>query len=118
MSQLNKYSGACHCGKVRFEVDTDLSDPVRCNCSFCVKRGALLQRVLAPAFSLQGGEDELTRYGERSFSDHYFCKHCGVHVFTRLVRKGEQNVVVNLACLDGLDISSIEPRVFDGANLL
>ncbi|MGI9200222.1 MAG: GFA family protein [Woeseiaceae bacterium] len=115
---MKKYDGACHCKKVQFEVETDLSDPVHCNCSFCVRRGALLQRVPADDFSLLKGEDSLTRYGERSFSDHFFCNHCGVHVFTRLVRKGEQNVVVNLACLDGLDTSTIEPRIFDGANLL
>ena len=70
---MSRYSGTCHCKAVKFEVETDLSDPVRCNCSFCMKRGALLQRVPVDDFSLLSGESGLTRYGERSFSDHFFC---------------------------------------------
>ena len=110
--------GACHCGAVRFEVDSDLADPVECNCSFCVKRGALLQKVPSPRFRLVAGESTLSRYGKREFSDHFFCKTCGIHCFTRSTRNNEDAVVVNLACLDGVDLDALEPRVFDGATVL
>ena len=115
---MNKFSGSCHCQKVQFEVETDLSGPVRCNCTFCVKRGAILQRVSGEAFTLLTGEDDLTQYGSRSFSDHFFCKHCGVFPFTRSTRRGYDEVVVNLTCLQGVDTASMQPRLFDGANLL
>jgi len=77
-----------------------------------------LQKVPAEQFELSAGAENLSQYGARSFSDHYFCKHCGVHTFTKSSRNGEDAVVINLACLQDLDLSSLTPRVFDGANLL
>ena len=115
---MKTHVGSCHCGAIQFRVDTDLTDPVRCNCSFCERRGALLQKIPAEQFELISGEESLSQYGARSFSDHFFCKRCGVHAFTRSSRNSEDAVVINLACLQGLDLGSLNPRVFDGANLL
>ena len=115
---MKTHVGSCHCEAIQFRVATNLDDPARCNCSFCVKRGALLQKVAVERFELTAGAESLSQYGARSFSDHFFCKHCGVHTFTKSSRNGEDAVVINLACLQGLDLSSFEPRVFDGANLL
>ncbi len=115
---MNKYAGSCHCGSVEFSFESDLDDPVWCNCSFCVRRGAVLQRVPDNQFELLKGDDCLSRYGERSFSDHYFCKICGIHAFTRSSRTDKQTVVVSLRCVDDINVDAIEPRVFDGATLL
>ena len=115
---MKTHDGACHCGAVRFRVEADLADPVVCNCSFCVKRGALLQKVQSRQFSLIAGESTLSQYGSREFSDHFFCKECGIHCFTRSTRNNEDAVVVNLACLAGVDLEALTPRVFDGARLL
>ena len=35
------YTGGCHCGRVRYEVTTDLATVMECNCSHCSKRGML-----------------------------------------------------------------------------
>jgi hypothetical protein len=35
------YAGGCHCGRVRYEVTTELTNVIACNCSICTKRGAL-----------------------------------------------------------------------------
>jgi hypothetical protein len=110
--------GNCHFGKIEFQVETDLSDPVRCNCSFCECRGTLLQKVEAGQFALISGDNVLSSYGSRDFSDHLFCKNCGVHVFTRSTRNDEFAVIVNIACLRGVNLQTIRPRVFDGARLL
>ena len=115
---MNTYSGSCHCGKVCFSVADSLSDPVICNCTFCRKRGAILKKVAASAFELGSGEDCLSFYGNRDFSDHYFCNRCGIHVFTRSSRNGEDAVVVNLGCIEGIDRAELKPRLFDGATLL
>ena len=115
---MSNYEGACHCGSVQFQVESDLDDPVRCNCSFCVRRGALLQKVPADRFVLASGSENLTRYGSRSFSDHFFCRQCGIHTFTRSSRNGENSVVVNVGCLRGVEVDSFTPRLFDGEKLM
>jgi len=110
--------GNCHCGTVEFAVVTDLDEPFQCNCSFCIRRGGVLQKVATGDFQVLTGEGELTRYGARSFSDHFFCSTCGIHLFTRISRANEEAVAVNLACVDGIDLKSLTPRLFDGAKLL
>ena len=110
--------GNCHCGKIEFQVETDLSDPVRCNCSFCACRGTLLQKVEAGQFTLISGDKDLSNYGSRDFSDHFFCTTCGVHAFTRSTRNDESTVIISIACLHDVDLKTIEPRQFDGARLL
>jgi hypothetical protein len=112
------HTGNCHCGKIEFQVETNLSDPVRCNCSFCECRGTLLQKVDAGQFALISGGKDLSIYGSREFSDHFFCATCGVHVFTRSTRNDKSAVIVNIACLGGVNLQAIQPRVFDGARLL
>lgn len=114
---MKTYIGSCHCGSVQFQVDTDLADPVRCNCSFCIRRGDRLQKVPADQFNLIRGDEILSRYGARDFSYHFFCKDCGIHTFTKSTRNSEYAVVVSLACLNGVDLDTIIPRIFDGARL-
>lgn len=72
----------------------------------------------AENFVLVNGRDLLREYGNRSFSRHFFCSRCGVHAFTRSTRKGEDAVIVNIACIEGVDPMDYSPRLFDGAALL
>jgi hypothetical protein len=44
---------------------------------------------------------------------HYFCKHCGIHPFTR-PRLDPSLWVVNVRCLDEVDLASLAIRLFDG----
>jgi len=115
---MNSYSGHCHCGTVTFEVETDFENLFRCNCSFCVRRGAVMVKVPATRFRLVKGEESLGRYGNRDFSKHFFCGTCGINCFTRISRGTEASVAVNFGCLDGVDRELPEPALFDGANLL
>ena len=45
MSEKKTYAGGCHCGKVRYEVTTELTKVMSCNCSICSKKGHLLTFV-------------------------------------------------------------------------
>src|SRR5437867_9074928 len=36
------YTGSCHCGRIRFEVTTNLSRASECNCSICRKRATCI----------------------------------------------------------------------------
>lgn len=110
------YQGGCHCGKVRFQVDVDLSSPITCNCSYCSKRGSILAFAPAENFSLEKGTDDLTEY--RFYSKtiaHLFCASCGMESFARAAKPdGTKMVAVNLRCLDGVDLDTLTPHLFDG----
>ena len=38
MTETKTYSGGCHCGRVRYKAEVDLSRVMSCNCSICRKR--------------------------------------------------------------------------------
>lgn len=59
------YSGSCHCGAIRFEIDTEITDLYTCDCSLCSKKNALMTSVHESRFKLVAGEDKLTLYQER-----------------------------------------------------
>jgi len=44
---------------VRYEVTADLSQVVACNCSICMKRGALWTFAAPEKFALRAGADDL-----------------------------------------------------------
>ena len=62
------YAGSCHCGRVRFEVTTDLSRASECNCSICSKKGYLHHMVPPKRFRLVAGADELETYQFGTFT--------------------------------------------------
>ena len=39
ISEMKTYQGSCHCGRVRFEVRTELTRVSECNCSICRRKG-------------------------------------------------------------------------------
>jgi hypothetical protein len=117
-SQTKQHAGGCHCGAVRFAVDLDLGTPLsRCNCTFCVKRGASGAIVKPSAFRLLTGQDALGDYARDPNSNHFlFCKRCGIHVFGRgdLPELGGAFVSVNTNCLDDIDPATLKAIHWDG----
>ena len=110
--------GGCHCGKVRFEIETDPSYVSECNCSICRKKGILHHRVSKENFRLLSGESELEEYRfNTGTARHYFCRSCGIHPFTH-PRTAPEDYTVNFRCLDDFDLDSptLERRRFDGQN--
>src|SRR5205823_2202539 len=84
MKDAKKYTGGCHCGKVRYEVTTDLTRVLDCNCSHCSKKGLLLNFVTADQFTLLSGEESLSDYQfNKKVIHHLFCRACGVESFAR-----------------------------------
>ena len=115
MSETNTYSGACHCGKVRFEVTAEITRASACNCSICSRIGWLMVSVPAAQFKLQSGADAQTDYqfGKKTMH-HLFCSSCGVHAFGKYSADGQEKFIVNLRCLDGIDVEALEVAKFDG----
>lgn len=115
---MQKYHGSCHCGAVRFEVETDLTAVTQCTCTICTKKGALLHRVPEERFKLLDGEEALVLYRfNTKVAKHYFCRHCGIHPFHR-PRAAPELYNVNVRCLDDYDLEAEQPerRKFDGKN--
>jgi hypothetical protein len=117
--ELAKYYGGCHCGRVRYEVETTLESVMSCNCSICQKRGAILTFVPAPQFTLLSGEDDLTDYQfNKKIVHHLFCSRCGVGSFARGTGPdGSAMIAVNVRCLDDVDLAALSPMSFDGKSL-
>ena len=115
---MSKYPGSCHCGAVRFEIESDLPDPARCNCSICVRRGVVMVYVEPDDFTLVQGGDVLVHYRFRSDAlvAHSFCKTCGVFPFYLSTWQGVRKYVVNVGCLEGVDPYALSSRIGDGAS--
>ena len=112
--------GGCHCGAVRFEADIDLENLATCNCSVCGKTGSIMAFLPSAKLKQTKGEDALTDYqfGRKSVH-HLFCKHCGIRAFTHGKGKdGEDWAVVNVRCIDGVDVHELKiTKQYDGKSL-
>jgi hypothetical protein len=111
---IQTYQGGCHCGRIRFEIMTDLSRATECNCSVCSKKGYLHHLVLSERFRLISGAEDLETYqfGTR-VARHLFCRHCGVASFYR-PRADPSKYMINMRCVEGVDFARLEVEKFDG----
>ena len=101
MSEPVVRNGGCHCGKVRFEVETTARPPLQeCTCSICRMTGFVHLIVPASRFRLLRGADDLTEYRfNTGVARHLFCRHCGVKSFY-VPRSHPHGYSVNARCLD------------------
>jgi hypothetical protein len=116
MPDAKTYQGGCHCGKVRYQVTTDLARVISCNCSICSKKAHLLTFVGTDAFQLLQGEDNLTDYQFNTKNIHHvFCRTCGIQSFARGTnREGMAMFSVNVRCLDDVDPATVAVTAVDG----
>ncbi|WP_226779283.1 GFA family protein [Oceaniglobus trochenteri] len=110
---------ACHCGAVVLEVT--LSDGMntlrRCDCSFCVMRGAAAVTAHRDNVAIVQGAENLQCYqfGTKT-ARHHFCKTCGIYTHHNR-RSNPQEVGINAACLDGIHLPDHDPIAWvDGRN--
>lgn len=116
---MERKTGSCHCGRVKFEVDMDLKEAITCNCSICHRKGTVLSFVPDSQFKLISGEQNLTDYqfGKKTIH-HTFCKTCGVTAFASgSLPDGTRMKAINLRCVDNVDLDTIKLHPFDGRSL-
>lgn len=111
------YSGGCHCGAVRFEVEA--TDPIQafdCNCSMCARTGFLHLIVPASRFHLLAGASDTTAYTfGTGVAKHHFCRTCGIKSWY-VPRSNPDGFSVNVRCLDGWPDLPMTVEPFDGRN--
>ncbi|WP_416311484.1 GFA family protein [Pseudomonas sp. W03] len=111
------YTGTCHCGAVAFAFEAELDELVRCDCSLCAKRNALMATVPKGQFRITRGEQALCLYRWNSgVAMHYFCGTCGVYVYHQR-RSNPGLLSVNACCIDGFDPESLPVRRVDGRSM-
>ena len=112
-------SGQCHCGGVKFTVRLldGLRKPVRCNCTMCRMKGAVMVFAALGSIEVTEGEQLLSTYQfHTKVAKHHFCSRCGIHLFHQR-RFDPEQYGVNVAVLDGVSpFDFAEVPVFDGAN--
>lgn len=111
------YDGSCHCGAVRFAIETDFPELTTCNCSICSKKNALMVKVHESKFRLLDGAQYLTEYQFHTrTARHYFCKVCGIYPFHRK-RVTPEFLGINVYCLEGFDPAGIPVRRTGGKDM-
>ena len=112
-----KYQGCCHCGAVRFEIETDFPELTTCDCSICRKKNALMVKVHESHFTLLAGQDVLCEYQfHTNTAKHYFCGVCGIYPFHRK-RLAPDSLGINVFCLQDFDPLGIPVRHAVGSAL-
>ncbi len=118
---MKQYQGSCHCGAVKFTFPSEeISSGLRCNCSMCVRKGALMSDFVIPEASLKIDVSEgvlgLYQFDAKT-AKHFFCNACGIYTHHETARKAG-HYRVNLGCVEGVDTFSLDADVFDGKHLL
>jgi len=109
------HKGSCHCGKVAFEVETDLQQVIECNCSICRKKGYLLTFAPREALTVRGEENLATYTFNTHTIRHRFCATCGTATFGEGQQPGGGLMAaINVRCLDDVELSELKPVPFNG----
>ena len=114
-----KYRGSCHCGKIAFEVDGELTGALACNCSICSRKGSLLWFVARDQLRMITSEESLSTYTfNKHVIKHHFCSTCGIHPFGEgSDAAGKKTAAINIRCLEGVDPEALPMQHFDGRSL-
>ena len=109
----------CHCGKVEAEINVpdQLEKLIKCNCSICKRKGAIMSFVTNENFKITKGMDKLKVYQFHSkIAKHYFCSDCGIYTHHN-PRINPALTGFNIGCIDEIDTFKITNiSIADGNN--
>ena len=113
------YKGSCHCGGIAFEAEGEITGVLECNCSICAKKGSLLWFVPREQLKLTTPEKNASTYTFNKHAiQHHFCAKCGIHPYAEANDpSGKPMAAINARCLDGVDLTKLPLKHFDGKAL-
>ncbi len=116
-----EYQARCHCGRVRFSFRSpEITTGVRCDCSLCLRRGAVLSSryIAASDFTPHHDARDLGLYlWNEKVLRNYFCKTCGIFTYIADGENARDGYRVNLGCVDGIDPLALAITVIDGKSV-
>ena len=108
----------CHCGLIEAEINiTNIDKTIKCNCSICKRKGAVMSMVKNEDFKIIKGKENLKLYKFHSkIAKHYFCNNCGIYTHHN-PRSNPSLTGFNLGCLDEIDTFELNDiQINDGKN--
>ena len=109
----------CHCGTIEAEINlsNDLKKTIKCNCSICKRKGAIMSMVKNEDFKIIKGSDKLKIYQFHTMvAKHFFCSICGIYTHHN-PRINPSMTGFNVGCIDEIDSFEIEDILInDGKN--
>ena len=109
----------CHCGAVEAEINApDKPEKIlKCNCSICKRKGAIMSMVKNDDFKITKGKNNLKLYQFHSkVAKHYFCSICGIYTHHH-PRSNPDMTGFNIGCIDDIDTFKLERvTIIDGHN--
>jgi hypothetical protein len=110
------YTGSCHCGRIRFEVEGEVDSGLACNCSMCSRKGSLLWFVPRDKLRLLTPDENAATYlFNKHAIKHRFCAECGIHPYGEApAPDGRAMAAVNLRTLENFELESVPVHHYDG----
>tara|TARA_B100001765_G_C19440859_1_gene309964 strand:- start:7 stop:378 length:372 start_codon:yes stop_codon:yes gene_type:complete len=110
----------CHCGSVELEAnipDEGFKKLMRCNCSLCKRKGAIMSPIPSTDLKVIKGKEHLKMYQYHTkVAEHYFCTNCGIYTHHKM-RSNPNMYGINVACVEGINPFELENvAVNDGIN--
>ena len=115
------YQARCHCGRVCFSFRSpEITTGCRCDCSLCVRRGAVLSSGYIPAADFTPHDNPLDfvvyLWNEKVLHN-TFCKTCGIFPYIGDGENAKHGYRVNLGCVEGLDVFALGISRIDGKSV-
>ena len=109
----------CHCNAIEVDINISgkLDKMLKCNCSLCKRKGAIMSMVKNEDFKIIKGKDKLKLYQfHTKVAKHYFCSVCGIYTH-HIPRSNPAMTGFNLGCIDEINTFDLKNiTVNDGLN--
>lgn len=117
-TQTELLEGSCHCGAVRLVISQPPTHIIKCNCSICIRLGALWAHYESCEVKIEGHPENTSAYvwGKETLRT-IRCTTCGCAThWEALTPQAGAEVGVNMNNFDQGLIQGTPVRIFDGAN--
>ena len=108
-----------HCGSIEAEINLEANPEkiLRCNCSICKRKGAIMSMVKNDDFKITKGAEKLKLYQfHTKVAKHFFCTICGIYTHHN-PRSNPSMTGFNIGCIEEIDSFNLKNILLnDGLN--